>query len=132
MGSSLAYEPLPKTNLEDGIVGWDGEGDPEMPFNYSTRQKWSWVWLLSCITLLTPFASSILSPGIHQLSEDFGNNNDIVGSMTVSIYLLGYVVSPIFIAPLSEIYGRRIVLTIANSFFCVWQIGVLWRPTLLC
>lgn len=130
-GTSLAYEPLPTTNLTEGTVGWEGENDPHMPFNYSTRQKWTWVWLLSAITLLTPFASSILSPAIHQLSNEFGNENDIVGSMTVSIYLLGYVVSPIFIAPLSEIYGRKLILTIANAFFCVWQIGCALAPNIV-
>lgn len=50
--------------------------------------------------------------------------------MTVSIYLLGYVVSPVFIAPLSEIYGRRLILTVANVFFCVWQIGCALAPNI--
>jgi multidrug resistance protein len=41
----------------------------------------------------------------------------------VSIYVCGYVIGPLLLAPLCEIYGRRIVLTGANVFFCVWQIG---------
>jgi len=89
-----------------------------------------WVGLLSIITLLTPFSSSILSPAIDDLSKDFGNSNKIVGSMTVSIYLLGYVVGPIFIAPMSEIYGRKPVLTISNAFFCIWQIGCALAPNI--
>lgn len=129
-GNTLRYEPLPLTNITEGIVGWESETDPSMPFNYTSREKWTWVWLLSAITLLTPFASSILSPAIRQLSDEFGNTNDIVGSMTVSIYLLGYVVSPVFIAPLSEIYGRKLVLTVSNVFFCVWQIGCALAPNI--
>lgn len=78
-----------------------------MPFNFLQLHKWIWVELLSAITLLTPFASSVLSPAIDSLIAEFGNKNAMVGSFTVSIYLLGYVVGPVFVAPLSEIYGRK-------------------------
>lgn len=44
--------------------------------------------------------------------------------------MLGYAVGPLILAPLSEIYGRRIVLTGANTFFCVWQIGCALSPNL--
>ncbi|GAW11976.1 hypothetical protein ANO14919_013310 [Xylariales sp. No.14919] len=126
----LRHEPLPVSNLGEGIIGWDSQEDTAMPFNFSQRDKWTWVGLLSAMTLLTPFASSILSPAITTLDKEFNNDNAIVGSMTVSIYLLGYVVGPIIIAPLSEIYGRKPVLTAANAFFCVWQIGCALAPNI--
>lgn len=99
-----------------------------MPFNFSRWHKWIWVWLLSAITLLSPFATSILSPAINTLDADFHNNNATVGSMTVSIYLFGYVIGPVFIGPLSEVYGRKLVLSAANAFFCLWQIGCALAP----
>jgi multidrug resistance protein len=37
-------------------------------------------------------------------------------------------VGPLVLAPLSEIYGRRIVLSCANWFFVVWQIGCALAP----
>lgn len=126
----LHHEPLPVTNLDEGVVGWDSQDDPQMPFNFSQLHKWTWVGLLSTITLLTPFASSILSPAIDSLDAEFGNKNATVGSFTVSIYLLGYVVGPVFIAPLSEIYGRKLILTLFNAFFCLWQIGCALAPNL--
>lgn len=126
----LRYELLPVTDLSEGIVGWEGQDDPEMPLNFPMWKKWLLVGLLAAITLLTPFASSILSPGITKLDQEFGNNNTIVGSMTVSIYLLGYVVGPLFLAPMSEIYGRKPVLGAANIFFCVWQIGCALAPNI--
>lgn len=101
-----------------------------MPFNFSKRQKWTWVWLLSIITLLTPFATSILSPAINILDADFHNTDATVGSMTVSIYLFGYVVGPVFIGPFSEVYGRKLVLSAANVFFCLWQIGCALAPNI--
>jgi MFS family permease len=116
------------TDFGTGIIGWDSENDTAMPFNSDRLHKWTLVWLLSAITLLTPFATSVLSPAITILDVDFGNNNPTVGSMTVTIYLFGYVVGPVFIGPLSEIYGRKPVLTSANVFFCLWQVGCALAP----
>lgn len=127
-GSGIRHEPLPQTNLDEGIVGWDSQDDPQMPLNFQPFRKWLLVGLLSTITLVTPFASSILSPGISSLMVEFGETQQIVGSMTVSIYLLGYVIGPMVMAPMSEIYGRRPVLTAANVFFCCWQIGCALAP----
>jgi MFS family permease len=126
----IPWTPIPTSDLDNGIVGWDSQDDPAMPLNFPRRVKWLIVGLLSVITLLTPFASSILAPGIGALDRDFGNDNTTVGAMTVSIYLLGYVIGPLFLAPLSEIYGRKPVLGAANVFFCVWQIGCALAPNI--
>ncbi|KAF3761241.1 hypothetical protein M406DRAFT_100360 [Cryphonectria parasitica EP155] len=128
--ASEGSKPNTAFDLDAGIVGWDGQDDPEMPLNFPEFKKWLLVGLLSGITLVTPFASSILSPGISSLMLEFDEPNAIVGAMTVSIYLLGYVIGPMFLAPLSEIYGRRPVLTAANIFFCSWQIGCALAPNI--
>ncbi|KAK4150463.1 hypothetical protein C8A00DRAFT_36928 [Chaetomidium leptoderma] len=121
---------IPLSNLDEGIVGWESQDDPAMPLNFADGKKWLIVGLLSAITLLTPFASSILAPGIGNLSREFGNSNQVVGTMTVSVYLLGYVIGPLFMAPMSELYGRRPVLAGANVFFCAWQIGCALAPSI--
>lgn len=126
----IPFAPLPLSDLSAGVVGWDSQDDPAMPLNFPTRKKWLIVGLLSSITLVTPFASSILAPGIGSLSAEFHNENNIIGAMTVSIYLLGYVIGPLFLAPLSEIYGRKPVLGAANVFFCLWQIGCALAPNI--
>lgn len=118
------------TDLDAGIVGWDGQDDENMPLNFTPVRKWVLVGLLSAITLVTPLASSILSPGISRLMVEFEEDSAIVGAMTVSIYLLGYVIGPMFLAPLSEIYGRRPIITATNIFFCCWQIGCALAPSI--
>ena len=127
---ALNSDALPVTNLTSGLVGWDSQDDPQMPFNFRARQKWTWVWLLSAITLLTPFATSVLSPSINKLDAEFGETNPSIGSLTVSAYIFGYIVGPPFIGPLSEIYGRKWVLTGANAFFCLWLIGCALAPNI--
>jgi multidrug resistance protein len=37
---------------------------------------------------------------------------------------------PLLLAPLSEVYGRRVVLSGANWFFVVWQIGCALAPNI--
>jgi hypothetical protein len=126
----IPFARLPESDLAAGVVGWDGQSDPAMPLNFPNRKKWFIVGLVSVTTLLTPFASSILAPGIEHVEADFGTTNSAVGSLSVTIYLIGYVVGPLFLAPLSEIYGRKPVLGIANFFFCVWQIGCALAPSM--
>jgi hypothetical protein len=126
----IPHAPIPLSNLDEGVVGWESQDDPAMPLNFPARKKWLIVGLLSGITLLTPFASSILAPGISSLSKEFGNTNQVIGAMTVSVYLLGYVIGPLFLAPLSELYGRRPVLAVANVFFCLWLIGCALAPSI--
>lgn len=36
----IRHELLPITNLDEAIVGWESQDDPEMPLNFSARRKW--------------------------------------------------------------------------------------------
>jgi hypothetical protein len=48
-----------------------------------------------------PLASSIFAPSVPQCLAEFGSNSTILGSLVVSIYILGYAAGPLAIAPLS-------------------------------
>ncbi|EHK46037.1 uncharacterized protein TrAtP1_013129 [Trichoderma atroviride] len=120
----------PESNLSEGIVGWEGQDDPENPQNFPSSRKWGLLALMAGITFVSPLASSMLSPAIEYVGAEFGVTNEAILSFTVSIYLLGYSFGPLLLAPLSEIYGRRIVLSSANWFFVVWQIGCAKAPNI--
>lgn len=120
----------PVMDLDNGVVGWESQHDPDHPLNFAPARKWFIVGLLAVITFMTPFASSILAPAITFIAEDYGVDSITKSAMPVSIFLLGYAVGPLFLSPLSEIYGRRIVMTLANAWFCVWLIGCALAPTL--
>ncbi|KAI1335850.1 major facilitator superfamily domain-containing protein [Xylariaceae sp. FL0016] len=121
---------LPESDLSQGIVGWESQDDPEMPLNFASSRKWLIVSSLALITFMSPLSSSILSPAIDDTNKTFNNSNITKGAFPVSIYLLGYAVGPLFLAPLSEIFGRALVLTCANIFFCLWHIGCALAPSL--
>lgn len=121
----------PVMDLDNNIVGWDSQHDPEMPLNFAPFRKWTIVTLLSCITFMTPFASSILAPALQDMETDFeGGKITTKGSLPVSIFLLGYAVGPLFLSPLSEIYGRNVVMLSSSAWFCVWLIGCALAPSL--
>ncbi|KPM34958.1 hypothetical protein AK830_g11606 [Neonectria ditissima] len=120
----------PVTDLDQGVVGWESQHDPENPLNFSPARKWFITSLLSTITFMTPFASSILAPAINFVAKDFDEPSVTMASMPVSIFLLGYAVGPLFLSPLSEIYGRNVIIISANAFFCVWLIGCALAPSL--
>ncbi|KAL6229285.1 hypothetical protein BDW75DRAFT_249900 [Aspergillus navahoensis] len=118
-----AKQTFPETDLDKGIIGWNGQDDPENPQNFPPSKKWALLLLISAFTVISPLASSMFSPAIQYMAADFKETNETILSFTVSVYLLGYVFGPCFLAPLSEIYGRRVVFSCANWFFVVWQIG---------
>ncbi|KAJ5716338.1 MFS multidrug transporter [Penicillium malachiteum] len=120
----------PETDLDKGIVGWDGQDDPANPQNFSTGKKWGLLMLVSAITFVSPLASSMFSPAVGYVGEDLGISSEILLAFSVSIYLLGYTCGPLLLAPLSEIYGRRIVLSCANWFLVIWQIGCALAPNI--
>ncbi len=74
----------------------------------------------------------MFAPAVSFMDTDFHNSSLLLSSLTVSIFVCGYVIGPLILAPLSEIYGRRVVLTGANVFFCIWQIGCALSPNIAC
>ncbi|ETI29614.1 hypothetical protein G647_02067 [Cladophialophora carrionii CBS 160.54] len=123
-------DPYPPQSLEKGIVGWDGPDDPENPRNWPARQKWTVLLLVSSMTLISPFASSVFAPAASFMSKDFHNTSTISTTFAVSVYVLGYAIGPLFFSPLSEMYGRQIILNAATVHFVVWQLGCALAPNI--
>ena len=53
----------------------------------------------------------------------FGVTSNILAGLVVSIYILGFAIGPLFIAPMSEMYGRFTTYNICNAFFIVFTIA---------
>ncbi|KIN08255.1 hypothetical protein OIDMADRAFT_100107 [Oidiodendron maius Zn] len=126
----LARTKIPESDLDNGIVGWEGQDDPEMPLNFAASRKWMLLGLLSSITFVSPLASSMFAPAVSFADETFHNTSVILSTLSVTIFLLGYTIGPLILAPLSEIYGRRFVLTGGNVFFTLFQIGCALSPNM--
>ena len=64
------------------------------------------------------------------MDAEFNNSSSILTSLAVSIFVLGFAAGPLIISPLSEIYGRQIILNICNSLLTLWQIGCALAPNI--
>ena len=99
----LEAAKLPLSDLGNDIVGWESQDDPEMPLNFPDSRKWLLLALVSSITFISPLASSMFAPAASFMSEDFHNTSTILATLAVSIFVLGYVIGPLILAPLSDV-----------------------------
>ncbi|KAJ7871869.1 major facilitator superfamily domain-containing protein [Mycena olivaceomarginata] len=69
----------------------------------------------------------MIAPASPQVAAHFGITNDVVIGLITSIFVLAYVAcqpsAPLFLGPLSEIFGRNRVIQGANLWYLVWNIG---------
>lgn len=65
----------------------------------------------------------MVAPALSSISKDFNITDEVISQLTLSVFILAYAVGPLFLGPLSEIYGRVIVLQLANLLYLVFNIG---------
>ncbi|CZR67177.1 related to multidrug resistant protein [Phialocephala subalpina] len=101
------------------IVWWDEpeDRDPENPMNWSSTKKWVNIGTISVISFLVPLVSSMLGPGVELVMEEFNTKSTTFATFAVSIFVLGFASGPLFLAPLSELYGRVIIYNVTNVLF---------------
>lgn len=90
---TITRKLFPVTDLDRGIVGWDGQDDPENPQNFAMGRKWGLLALMSAITFVSPLASSMFSPAVSYVAIDLDVTNETILALSVSIFLIGYTVS---------------------------------------
>ncbi|KAI0809996.1 cycloheximide resistance protein [Xylaria sp. FL0064] len=127
--------PADKTATSDeendpNIVWWDGDDDPENPYNWTTWRKVLNCGCISFQTFISPLASSIFAPGVPLVLEEFHSTSPEIATFVVSVYLLGFAAGPVLLAPLSEIYGRLPVYHACNVGFVAFSVACALAPSL--
>ncbi|GLB42015.1 putative multidrug resistance protein 4 [Lyophyllum shimeji] len=104
--------PKDKEKVEQAVenVEDDWENDPENARNWSFGKKWTAVSVVSLYTFCSPLASSMMAPGLEEYLP--------------ALLALG----PLFLAPLSEMYGRTWVLHFGNLFSLAFTLGCAFAP----
>ena len=65
----------------------------------------------------------MFAPGVPLVEKTFQFTNSNMATFVVSIFLLGFAVGPLVIAPLSETYGRQPVYIISMFLFVICQLA---------
>ncbi|RFN48894.1 hypothetical protein FIE12Z_6949 [Fusarium flagelliforme] len=110
-------------HADPNVVDWDGPDDPEHPLNWSKTQKNLHLVIVSLFTLAANLAATMFAPGAEELATEFSITNSTVTAMTVSLYVLGFALGPLLLAPLSELYGRLIIYYGCNFVYIAFTIG---------
>lgn len=110
-------------SIDPNLVTWEGEEDPKHPRNWPRKKKWITTGLVSCYAMVSPFSSSICSPSADSIAKQFGITQAPVQSMITSIFILAYAIVPLFISPISERFGRKVVLDVSIWVLFFFTIG---------
>lgn len=82
--------------------------DPENPKNWSKAYKWYCTMVVAITCFVVAFSSSVVTADIAGVAKEFGVSDE-VALLSISLFVVGFGVGPMIFAPLSEIYGRRII-----------------------
>ncbi|KAG1731356.1 MFS polyamine transporter [Suillus paluster] len=105
------------------IIDWDGPNDSQNPKNWSLKRKWAATAIVASFSFMGPVSSSMIAPATGQVASTFGIDNDVINALTTSIFVLAFAFGPLFVGPMSELYGRSRVLQVANLWYLAWNFG---------
>ncbi|KAI3318882.1 MFS general substrate transporter [Xylariaceae sp. AK1471] len=119
-----ASEKSPKSKVNASSVDesvWGALGDPQRPKYWPRPRKWLATLILSAFAFLQPLTETMLAPAETQISNDLHITKPYQWLLVNSLILVGVGLSPLLLAPLSEVYGRKPVLVVACIFFVIWN-----------
>lgn len=111
------------TDLGKTLVTFDGPDDPLNPKNWRRGRKWRALIAISGFVLMAPISTTIVAPSLDVIARELSIESGAEKSMVLSIFLLGFGIGPLFISPLSEIFGRTRVLQLFNSVYIAMNTG---------
>lgn len=81
------------------------------------------------IVLNSTLNSSLPSGAIYYITSSFNVHSDVQNALPISLFLIGYVVGPAIFSPLSEIYGRKLLIVTTFLSFMSWNLGCALAPS---
>ncbi|EXJ81042.1 hypothetical protein A1O3_07330 [Capronia epimyces CBS 606.96] len=105
------------------LVDFMGDNDPHHPYNWTRRRKMLTSAVLAVSTFIVALSSALFSAAVGPFAAHFGVSHE-VGTLGVSLYVLGFATGPIFWAPFSEIKGRWSPIVLGMAGFSIFGLGV--------
>lgn len=112
MGGNRDFPPL-LPNKDAYMVKWDKD-DPEHPHNFSLSKRILYCSIVGLVTFSTSLGSAMFSAASPQVEQIY-HVGSTVGALGTALYIVGFASGPIIWGPLSELFGRKIML-VSSSF----------------
>lgn len=105
------------------IVTWDGDDDPENPFNWPLSWKIFLILQIAVLTTSVYMGAAIYTPGVEEIKEKF-HISTTVASLPLSLFVIGYGLGPMVWSPFSEhpAFGRTSIYFVTLFIFFILQI----------
>ncbi|CAI7566211.1 unnamed protein product [Penicillium pancosmium] len=104
------------------------QNSPLDPTAWSERKK-MFVVFVGLLTLFNSvFDSTIPSGGIRSICDFFSIKSEAQQVLPTSVYLIGYVMGPLVFGPMSEVYGRRVVMVGTFILFTIFTLACALSP----
>ena len=103
--------------------------DPLNPYCWPRSRK-LYVTIAGILLVMnSTIGSSIATGASTPTAEHFGITNQTQLVLPTSIYLVGYVLGPLFFSPLSETYGRKIIMVLTFAVYSAFSLGCALAPS---
>lgn len=90
--------------------------------NFTSRKKWFITSVVTLSVLAITLTSSAYSGSATVIFAEFNTSRELV-SLGVSLFVLGFALGPACWAPLSELYGRRILFITTHAVVVAFVAG---------
>ncbi|KAK6210758.1 hypothetical protein LQW54_005963 [Pestalotiopsis sp. IQ-011] len=127
IGPLVGEEPANKSTtaqaeeIDPYLVTFQTPFDADDPITWPSSRKWAVTNVLSATGFNRIMVSTIMAPALPALAREL-HMSTTESVMSLSIYVLATALGPLLIGPLSEMYGRQVVLHASNAWFLLWNI----------
>ncbi|WFD31945.1 hypothetical protein MSPP1_002987 [Malassezia sp. CBS 17886] len=110
------------------LVAWEKD-DPELARNWSRSYRLYMTFLSGILTLASTFASSAPSFTLPSIMREL-HSTELVVKASVFLFVGGYCFAPMIWAPLSDVFGRKVVLAVSMLGFTCFNVGCMLAPNI--
>ncbi|KAL3456047.1 major facilitator superfamily domain-containing protein [Aspergillus heterothallicus] len=104
-------------------------GDRDNPRCWGYWRKWYITCFVSMLNVITCWCAGGFSSGATGIAAHFNVSTEVT-TLCLSMYVLGFAIGPVLLAPLSEHYGRQPVYLVSWFLMCLFQLPLALAPNI--